>query len=222
MQVKFLIDNSKNKLMKQIMLLILIPLSFHSFAQSGEEKAGEKKGFKKEKLFTGGSLTGGFSDYTTILGITPQFGYSLTNWIDAGITFNLNYTSIRDYSFPGAGDKLRETVYGPGAFVRLFPVKFLFASAQYEYNIIRVKYIPADNGSIGAAKYTLNANSLLLGAGYAGGREYGSNTYYYFSVSWDVLGDKNSPYIDGLGRSNPIIRAGYNIGLFQGRNRNRR
>jgi hypothetical protein len=33
------------------------------------------------------------------------------------------------------------------------------------------------------------------------------------------MGDKNSPYVDNFGRSNPIIRAGYNIGLFQGRNR---
>jgi hypothetical protein len=217
MQVKFLINNSKNKSMKKVILLFLILASFHSFAQSGEEKTGEKKGFKKEKLFTGGSITGGFSNYGTVLGITPQFGYSLTNWADAGITFNLNYNSQKVY--PYQGDKLRQTVYGPGAFVRLFPVKFLFASAQYEYNLIHVKYIPADNGSIGSEKYNLNASSLLLGAGYAGGRENGSNTYYYFSVSWDVLGDKNSPYMDGYGRSNPIIRAGYNIGLFQGRRR---
>jgi hypothetical protein len=206
--------------MKKIILLLFIPLSFHSFAQSGEEKRGEekmgeKKGFKKEKLFTGGSVTAGFSNYATILGITPQFGYSLTSWADAGITFNLNYTSQRDYY--DYGDKLRQTVYGPGAFVRLFPVNFLFASAQYEYNLIHLNYIPANNGTIGSDKNNLNASSLLLGAGYAGGRGYGSNTYYYFSISWDVLGDKNSPYLDGLGRSNPIIRAGYNIGLFQGR-----
>lgn len=203
--------------MKKIILLLCIPLSFHSFAQSGEEKTGEKKGFKKEKLFTGGSVTAGFSNYATILGITPQFGYSLTNWADAGITFNLNYTSQRDYL--DFGDKLRQTVYGPGAFVRLFPVRFLFASAQYEYNMIHLKYIPVTNGTAMPAKNNLNASSLLLGGGYAGGREKGSNTYYYFSISWDVLGDKNSPYIDGFGRSNPIIRAGYNIGLFNGRNR---
>lgn len=203
--------------MKKIILLLFIPLSFHSFAQSDEEKTVEKKGFKKEKLFTGGSVTAGFSNYATILGITPQFGYSLTSWADAGITLNLNYTSQRDYY--DYGDKLRQTVYGPGAFVRLFPVNFLFASAQYEYNLIHLKYIPANNGSIESDKNNLNANSLLLGAGYAGGRERGSNTYYYFSISWDVLGDKNSPYLDGLGRSNPIIRAGYNIGLFQGRYR---
>lgn len=203
--------------MKKIILLLFIPLSFHSFAQSGEEKTGEKKGFKKEKLFTGGSVTAGFSNYATILGITPQSGYSLTNWADAGITFNFNYTSQRDYRYPG--DKLRQTVYGPGAFVRLFPVKFLFASAQYEYNMIHLKYIPASNSNYIPDKTNLNASSLLLGGGYAGGRENGGNTYYYFSVSWDILGDKNSPYIDGYGRSNPVIRAGYNIGLFQGRRR---
>jgi len=203
--------------MKKLFVILLAVASYHAFAQSGEEKKEEKKGgFKKEKLFTGGSATVGFSSYSTVLGITPQFGYSLTNWADAGITFNLNYTSQRDYQ--NYGDKLRQTVYGPGAFVRLFPVNFLFASAQYEYNMIHVKYSPADNG-FPVPAYNVNASSLLLGAGYAGGRERGNNTYYFLSVSWDVLGDKNSPYIDGLGRSSPIIRAGYNIGLFQGRRR---
>ena len=103
--------------------------------------------------------------------------------------------------------------------MRLFPVRFLFASVQYEYNMIHLKYIPASNSNYIPSKNNLNANSLLLGAGYAGGRERGNNTYYFFSVSWDILGDKNSPYTDGYGRTNPIIRAGYNIGLFQGRGR---
>ena len=200
------------------MICILLAAYINSYAQDAEEKKAEKKGFQKEKLFTGGSVSAGFSSYATILGITPQFGYSLTDWADAGITFNLNYTAQRDYQIPG--DKLRQTVYGPGAFVRLFPVKFLFASAQYEYNLIHLKYIPANNSGYTPDKTNLNASSFLVGGGYAGGRERGNNTYYYISVSWDILGDKNSPYIDGFGRSNPIIRAGYNIGLFQGRKRN--
>ncbi|MDQ6845927.1 MAG: hypothetical protein M3Z92_16540 [Bacteroidota bacterium] len=204
--------------MKKIMLLLLLAGYINSYGQQTDEKEKEDiKGFKKEKLFTGGSVNAGFSSYSTVLGIAPQFGYSLTNWADAGLTFNLNYTSQRDYQYPG--DKLRQTVYGPGAFVRLFPVRFLFASAQYEYNLIHLKYIPAANSGYTPDKNNVNASSLLLGAGYAGGRERGNNTYYYFSISWDVLGDKNSPYIDGYGRSNPIIRAGYNIGLFQGRGR---
>ncbi len=202
--------------MKKLILFLSLSIFFvYSFAQSNDEKNNEKKGFKKEKLFTGGSANLGFSSLSTSLGITPQFGYSLTNWADAGITFNLNYTSQRDYQV--YGDKLRQTVYGPGAFVRLFPVKFLFGTAQYEYNIIHLKYIPASNSGFAPAKNNLNASSLLVGGGYAGGRERGINTYYFISVMWDILGDKNSPYIDGLGRSIPVIRAGYNIGLFQGR-----
>jgi len=34
---------------------------------------------------------------------------------------------------------------------------------------------------------------------------------------WDVLKDENSPYTDNLNRAIPQIRAGFNIGLFQGR-----
>ena len=203
--------------MKKFIVLIFLFSSFHLFAQSEEEKPSVKKGFQKEKLFTGGSVTVGFSSYSTTLGIDPQLGYSLTNWADVGIHLNLNYTSQRDYQV--YGDKLRQTVYGPGAFVRLFPVNFLFASAQYEYNIIRVKYIAANNSGYSNNTYKVNAGSLLLGAGYAGGREPGSNTYYFISISWDVLGNKNSPYINEVGRSSPIIRAGYNIGLFQGKRR---
>jgi len=203
--------------MKKLIVLIFVSLSLHSFAQSDEEKPLAKKGFQKDRLFTGGSVTVGVSSYSTTLGIDPQLGYSLTNWADVGINLNLNYTSQRDYQ--AYGDKLRQTVYGPGAFARLFPVNFLFASAQYEYNVIHVKYIPANNNGYSGNTYSVNASSLLMGAGYAGGREPGSNTYYFISISWDVLGDKNSPYIDGPGRSSPIIRAGYNIGLFQGRRR---
>lgn len=198
--------------MRKIFLLVLIPICFQANAQS-KENSESGKGFQKDKLFTGGSVNVNFSSGTTMLGITPQLGYSLTNWADAGINFNLNYISQRDNN--EYGDKLRQTTYGPGAFVRLFPVNFIFGTAQYEYNTIRQKYIPATNGSYQPYVQRVNSGSLLVGGGYAGGRQRGSNTYYYLSVMWDVAGDPNSPYVDGLGRSTPVIRAGYNIGLFQ-------
>lgn len=200
--------------MKKAILILLLPICLHAKAQSDDKNKDVKSGFKKEKLFTGGSANVGFANGTTMLGITPQFGYSLTDWADAGITFNLNYISQRDYQSPA---KIRQTTYGPGAFVRLFPVNFLFGTAQYEYNIIRQKYIPG----MGSPSNTdrVNAGSLLVGGGYAGGRQKGSNTYYFLSIMWDILGDKNSPYVDEFGRSTPVIRAGYNIGLFQGRYR---
>ena len=201
--------------MKKWIILLLLPLCFKAKAQDqSEDNQMQKGGFQKDKLFTGGSANLGFATGSTMLGITPQLGYSVTNWLDAGINFNLNYLSQRDYA---STDKIRQTTYGPGAFVRLFPLNFLFASAQFERNFIHQKYIsPTFQDQVN----TLDANSFLIGAGYAGGRQKGGNTYYYLSIMWDVAGDPNSPYVDQYGRSSPVIRAGYNIGLFQGKNRN--
>lgn len=200
--------------MKKWIVLLFISLCFHAKAQESEgAQFKPKTGFQKQKLFTGGSANLGFSSGSTMLGITPQLGYSVTNWMDAGINFNINYLSQRDYY---TGYKYRQTTVGPGAFVRLFPVKFLFATAQYEYNSMHLKTIPNQNG-VPSSKININANSFLVGAGYAGGRESGGNTYYFLSIMWDVSGDPNSPYRDASGSMSPVIRAGYNIGLFQNR-----
>lgn len=196
--------------------IIIVLLAFGLLGY-GQNVTNEAPGFQKEKLFTGGSANVGFSNRSTMLGITPQLGYSITDWADLGINFNVNYISQRDYY--AYGDKLRQTTFGPGAFVRLFPLNFLFATAQYEYNIIRQKYIPESASAQPSEVSTVYANSFLIGGGYAGGRQKGNNTYYFISIMWDLLDDKSSPYTDELGRSTPVIRAGYNIGLFQGRRR---
>ena len=199
-------------------LILALSLTFIvSGALAQDEKEKEKKSFNKENFFTGGSLTASFFNGATVLGLSPYFGYSFNKYMDAAVSINFTYTSQRDYA--EYGDKARQTVYGPGAFLRLYPVKFLFGQAQYEHSFIRFKYIPAANGSFLPSVSNIDANSLLLGGGYTSGREEGSNTFYYFSILWDVAGVAKSPYVDGLGRNFPVIRAGFNIGLFQGKRR---
>jgi len=200
------------------LLLFTSVISLNSFAQKENETEDEiKGGFKKENLFMGGSVSLSFSNGTTGIGLSPYFGYSINKYIDVAASLNFNYISQRDYV--QFGDKARQTIYGPGAFVRLFPLKFLFLQTQYEHNFIKFKYIPASNGSYLASTENREANSILVGGGYAGGRDEGNNSFYYFSILWDVGGNKNSPYVDQLNRANPIIRAGYNIALFQNSNR---
>ena len=208
--------------MKKIVIFFALLSSFYAAKAQDEEKVKEEKkgGFKKENLFVGGDLTLGFSNLYTALGISPYFGYSVNKYLDVAVSANVNYTSQRDYFV--YGDKARQTVYGPGAFVRVYPVRFLFAQAQYEHNFVRVKYIPAANSTIAQPTTRVDANSLLVGAGWAGGRSEESKSFYYISVSWDLLRNENSPYVDGLKRSIPIFRAGYNIALFQGGGRRRR
>lgn len=204
--------------MKNLLLIIFIGCALNSQGQFRNERVeNTSSGFQKDRLFTGGNASVSFSNRYTVLGLSPVIGYSFTDWFDAGVSLNFYYTSRSDYS--NYGDKLRETLFGPGAFVRIFPVNFLFAGAMYEYNSIRQKYISATSGTPDLINW-YSSNSFLVGGGFSGGRENGGNSYYYLSVMWDIGGDPKSPYTDQFGTSRPIFRAGYNIGLFQGK-RNR-
>ena len=204
---------------KLIILSLLFTLTFHcSFSQDKEEK---KKGFDKSKLFTGGSLTLSFFTGGTILGANPIFGYQFADWIDGGIEFGYTYESRRDYIY--LNDKFHQHVLGPGAFIRLYPAKFLFVQGQFENNFTTVNYYDP-TGIKTTSK--LDANSFLAGIGLAEGRQRGSNTFYYIALLFDVLKDPNSPYVNNVYNTSgqvvrtdiaPILRAGINIGLFQGR-----
>jgi hypothetical protein len=204
--------------MKKIIVSAILFCSIIITVSAQDEKQEKEKGFKKENLFTGGSVTASFFTGGTILGANPVFGYQLANWVDAGVAFNYTYQGRRDiYTF---NDKLRQHVFGPGVFTRLYPVRFLFAQGQFEHNFTSLKY----TDDFGNVKWHTDANSLLLGAGIAQGRQRGSNSFFYISVLFDVLKNPNSPYVNNVYNGNvlvrtdivPIVRAGINIALFQG------
>jgi hypothetical protein len=205
------------------MVAVCLFMTALSVQAQKEKEEDEKKGFKKENLFTGGSVTVSFFNRQTVLGANPYFGYKIANWLDAGLAFNYVYTGARDYSV--YNDRVRQTVVGPGAFVRIYPVSIIFLQGQIEQNYSRLKYIYPGGSPTETIK--ADATSLLLGAGLAQGRQKGSNTFYYISLLFDVLKNKNSPYVDVSFDPNnpanqridivPIIRAGINIGLFEHR-----
>jgi hypothetical protein len=199
----------KGNFMKKYTLAILCSLLMATVLQAQDEEEKEK-GFKKENIFTGGGISVGFSNNSFLLGASPVLGYSITNWLDAGIVVNYNYTSYRDY--PLYNDKLRESVYGGGVFARLYPIRFLFAQVQFEHNFIRQRYLPAAGGS-----YTTknDANSFLIGAGLASGRWGSRQPFFYFALMVDVSGNVYSPYTDNTGDAVPILRAGIQVPLFQ-------
>ena len=199
----------KSKLIAFLFVATLV--SLHSKAQDKEEKA--KTPFK-ENLFTGGSISLAFYNNTFLVGASPVLGYSITNWADLGIVVNYNYTSYRDYQV--FNDRLRQKNYGAGAFVKLYPIRFIFVQAQYEYNLLRLKYIPPNSGT--EVKDKAEAGSFLIGGGYTTGRYgRGGAPHFYLAVLFDILNNTNSPYTDAYGRTIPIIRGGIQIPLFQGR-----
>jgi hypothetical protein len=205
--------------MKKLLLsAFLLSLTTSVLLAQDEEQPEEKKGFKKENLFTGGSISFGFgSAYGSSsfsVGGSPIFGYNITNWLDAGIAVNYNYQSIRGYYVDG--DRLRQNQYGAGTLVKIYPVRFLYAQAQVEHNFVDYKY------SNGSDKSTQNfqTNSVLVGAGYAGRDPFEKRVFFYLSILFDVSGVKNTPYTNAAGNAIPIITGGIQIPLFQGKNRN--
>ncbi len=213
--------------MKKIVIVLVLISSFYAVKAQDDEKSGDEKkgGFKKENLFTGGGATVSIASYNTVLGASPVLGYSITKWLDAGVVFNFSYGSFRDVFYDPntntnfvSDDKVRQTVIGPGIFARVYPLKFLFVSVQAEQNFMTDKRIYANSPT---TKDTYSATSLLLGLGYASGRQGIGDLYYYISIMGDFSGNKNSPYI-GISESGkavirPIFKAGLQIPLFQGK-----
>lgn len=184
-----------------------------TFSLSAQEEEEQEKIPFRENLFTGGSVSLSFFNNTFLIGGSPVLGYSLANWADVGIVLNYNYTSYRDYNYV-FNDKLKQYVYGGGAFLKLYPVRFLFAQVQVEHNYIKQKYIP-NNGPTQTDK--IDGGSFLVGGGYTTGRYgRGGGPFYYLSVLFDISDNVNSPYTDAYGRAIPIIRGGIQIPLFQG------
>jgi hypothetical protein len=207
MQGKFsLPDFVNNKIpmnMKKIIFSLLVSTLF-TLSLSAQEEDEEKGGWKKDHLFIGTTLNLGFSN-GFIIGLNPEIGYSINKVIDAGIATNFTYVTQRSQVSNSA---IRYLAIGAGPFVRIWPARSIFIGGQYEYN--RITISEKINGAI-TDKFSTNASSILVGAGY-GSRMIGQSQFYT-SIMIDALNDENSPYRDSFGRVLPVFRTGFIIYL---------
>ena len=210
-------------MIKKLIFALLLTTLATGFTHAQDEEEEENKTSFSDNLFTGGSLTVSFFNQQTLLGANPILGYKLMDWLDAGLAFNYLYSGAKDYQ--RYDDKIRQTVLGPGVFARIYPVSIIFLQGQFEHNFIKQKYIYP--GGTPEEVYKVDASSLLVGGGLAQGREKGGTTFYYISILFDVLKNRNSPYTRVSVNPNnpsqqridmvPVIRAGFNIGLGRSR-----
>lgn len=184
----------------------LLLLSVSIFAQENADDPLKGK-FKQENVFLGTSLNIGIANRSFNLGLNPEIGYSVTHWLDAGLSFNINYFSqnASDYS----PYRYRNFNLGGGPFLRIWPLSFLHLQVQPEYNWINSNQKNVISNQSGNYKY--NASSLLVGVGY--GTHMIGSSYSYVTLMIDVLQNLNSPYRDQYNDPVPVFRAGFGIYL---------
>src|SRR5580698_8678121 len=89
-------------MIKKIMFSVgFFVTSFFSFAQRDPGRMNTYSdqaptyGFTKENMFVGGNLALGYNGWDFNAGISPEVGWTLAKWFDAGVLVNLNYSSER-------------------------------------------------------------------------------------------------------------------------------
>lgn len=192
-----------------------------SSTSSSNNNSFSKMGFDINHLFIGGTVGLGFSTYNTNIGATPEIGYTLVDWLDAGLAINLNYSSQRADPNYDNDIRTRKFNYGGGPFIRAYAFKSFFAQVQVESNWIR--YHQTDfNVGYDYAPVTYTSTSFLVGAGYS--QRVVGQINLYFCVLFDLNNDIYSPYrsytISQVSGSNalfysngisiPIVRGGFN------------
>lgn len=191
--------------MKKLFIAItILSLSASVFSQDNEEKSHK---FRRDNIFIGGAIGLGLSGGGFSAGANPEIGYTITNWLDAGISTNFNYNSF-SAQYNG-GTRQRSFNYGAGMFVRVFPIRQVFLQVLPEYNRINTNLRDAYSGQ--EVTYKQEAPSLLLGIGYAS-RDIGRSSFYTV-IMFDAGNNVNSPYIGYTGSKLPVLRTGFNFYL---------
>jgi hypothetical protein len=148
----------------------------------------EKKGFDPQRLVIGGSLGASFGNYTFV-NVSPQVGYMFNQYITAGAGINYIYNSYK-YS---NGDRDNYSFAGVNLFSRVFPVRFLFLSAQPEINYSWGKIKYGNYTSEPDYKYPGEwVPAFLIGAGAV--LSPGGKGGIFLSLQYDVVQNGRSPY----------------------------
>ena len=157
-------------------------------------------------IFFGGGLVLGGGTGSFQIGLNPELVKSYNEYIDLGAAVNLYYASFRSTNMDNStlSYKSNNTQFGMGGFVRAWPIKQFFIQVQPEYNWTFSNAKNISQGTSGSA--SVSAPSFLAGLGYGNRNE---NGFSYFSIMFDLINSKQSPYRMGQLTAQPIFRAGF-------------
>lgn len=159
------------------------------FLMSTDSTSEDGKAFKRflERTRVGGNIGAQFGTFTMV-DLSPNIAYYLTEQWRLGLAGTYRYFNFRDYNLSGS-------VYGGGVFTQHDILESFMAHAEYEVL----------NGPWDGTGRRFNVTSLLIGGGYSGqvGGRLSTNLLILYNLNDSVY----SPY------TNPVIRAGFGFDL---------
>ena len=199
-----------------VLVLLVLGAANNCIAQSSSNEIDsiQHYGFDKHKLFAGGSLNlgyGGGSVSNFAIGILPEIGYSVKEWLDAGFAFSLNYYSSTEFHDPSgvySSAGYKATSYGAGIFARIHPIEGYFIQVQPEFNHYNIKETYSGDPTY-PKSYSQTSTSVLVGIGW--GRRIIGESSFFTTLMVDLGKEKLTPYKDSQGNLIPVIRTGFNF-----------
>jgi len=191
-------------ILKRSVLMIFMALILFIFSVPAQDtiKAPRKPKSHKflERVYFGGYLGAQFGT-VTLIEISPNATYRVTELFHAGVGFTYQYYKNTYYT-----PDYSASSYGVSLFGRYYIWRDLFAHVEYAPLYVNY-YDYYDNGAGGYTKVKGGAwvHDFMLGGGY---RQWiGQNAFMSFIILWNVNETYYSPY------RNPIIRIGFGVGF---------
>jgi len=189
-------------MIKKTLLFILLIAAFHqpgsvAFAlQPEQDSIPEKKDRHiMDRLYIGGNL-GLLFGSTTLIEVSPQVGYRLTDRFIPGIGLTYIYQNYRYGNI-----RYENSVYGGSIFSKYFITDNLFGHVEYE--MLNVEYVPDYGPYIIPTIDRKWISSFYIGGGYS--QPIGQRGFAQVMILFELIQDPWYPYY----RSNPIIRIGF-------------
>lgn len=174
----------KHKKFKLLAIVYLSLCSLGAHAQDG--------GSFTDRLYVGGSLGGALSSYMAFVEVSPIVGYKFNDYLSVGSGFTYQYLEDKYFNYS-------THITGPRAFLRVNPLPFIFAYAEYEHLFLKYKDTQTQ------VPTRVNVAGFLTGGGLFTNFRYDSGGY--IMLLYNVLESTYTPY------NNPVIRFGFIVNL---------
>ena len=165
----------KKHVMKKLLLLSILSLTFYAQAQMGTST---QLGGENSKWTFGGSagLGGSFGSNNggTSIYVSPRIGYKLTESVEAGIVSDLTWTNAKYYS---------SNTIGVGPFVNYYIARNFYLSGMFQ------EYFFNQKNKVTNVKYSGDEAALYFGGGYM--QRIGERAYMQIGGMYNVLYKKD-------------------------------